>query len=452
MRRFILFSLILALVALPRVISLDTLPPTIAGDEVTNLSDIYKIIFDNKLYLFTLMGDGSVFGFNFYWMALFVKILGLDNTIFALRLSIAILSILSIIPFYFLLKERTSSFIATIFSILLSCNYVFLNFSRTAWINMGIVFSTLWLLLFIEKMNKENKITWYILAGISAGITMYGYQLGRIFIISLLLYLICSLVKKSKESLIYVNRFCIFILFLLITSLPFFFNIIGDKTNLEKVLMRAKATNAFSTDKTVTRSADYILRHQIEYVLKGFIFLEKKIMNEGIENMRYVPPNSAPVNTAIQILFICAFFYIIIYQKKITALWVLFGTILVTQMASDSPPNFLRGILYIPFIYLTCGILLNDIIKYIKTHTVLLYKLSISGIIIASIFIFIHDTKVYFTWVKTIDNYNARQPAIDISEFAVWQNYQIKRVKSGLNPVTNYEWYEIRGNINTISN
>ncbi|MDO8657541.1 MAG: hypothetical protein Q7K55_02275, partial [Candidatus Levybacteria bacterium] len=294
--------------------------------------------------------------------------------------------------------------------------------------------------------------TWYILAGISAGITMYGYQLGRIFIISLLLYLICSLVKKSKESLIYVNGFCIFILFLLITSLPFFFNIISNKTNLEKVLMRAKATNAFSTDKTVMKSADYILRHQIEYVLKGFIFLEKKIMNEGIENMRYVPPNSAPVNAVIQILFICAFFYIIIYQKKIAVLWVLFGTILATQMASDSPPNFLRGILYIPFIYFTCGILLNDIIKYVKTRIVLLYKLSISGIIIASIFIFIHDTKVYFTWVKTIDNYNARQPAIDISEFAVWQNYQIKRVKSGLNPVTNYEWYEIRGNINTISN
>lgn len=58
---------------LTRIVRLETIPPNISGDEVTNLSDVYKILFGRGYNFFSFMGDGSVAGINFYWSAFLLK-------------------------------------------------------------------------------------------------------------------------------------------------------------------------------------------------------------------------------------------------------------------------------------------------------------------------------------------------------------------------------------------
>jgi len=444
-----LIIIILLISFLIRVLWLSTIPTNITGDEVTNLNDVYKIIFGRGNYLFSFMGDGSTLGINFYWPAFLIKIFGLNRTIFSLRLSIVIISILSLIPFYLLLKEKTSRVTGFIFSLLLSANYVFLNFSRTAWVNVETIFSGLFLLLFLEKANKYGRVIYYILAGIFAGITLYGYHYGRILVIGIFLCLIFRFFKKAYWNFNYFKKVLLFSISTLIIFLPFFISIILNQA--EAVLRRPRATYAFNPDKVAKLGVKKILWHQIGYTFRGFIILDKTIMSEGIENMRYVPLNNPPVNNLIRFLFIIGLIYVFIFErKKLTLWWVIFGSILITQILSDLPPNFGRGLFYIPFIYFICGIFLYKICDFLKksfSQQKSILFIFISFLIITASFSFFSDINHYFKWMKTDNIYSARQPALDYNEFSKWQEYQIGRIRLGLYPVTNYEWYEIRNSI-----
>lgn len=394
------------------------------------------------------MGDGSIFGIQFYWSALFIKLFGFGHTMFALRLSIAILSVLSLISFYFLLRQKTSLIISLIFTILLSSNYVFLNFSRTAWVNMGTMFSGLFLLLFLEMAERKKRKIWYLLAGITAGITLYGYHYGKILVISITLYLLLTFLNFKNINSAYIKRIGIFLSITLAMSLPFIASVASDQA--ESVLRRPKSTYVFSPKNNVNYlPINNLFYHQIEYTLRGFITLDKSVMSEGIENQRYLPKNTSPVNLPIKLLFIPGIAYALFFRWDLRIWWIIFTTILLTQILTKLPPNFSRGLFYIPFIYFISALFLYEIWKHLKRILFISKYTPIFTfmLIVFSILLCFKDIGLYFKWMTTKDIYTARQPAIDYKEFDIWQNYQIQIIKNGLNPITNYDWYQIRPTI-----
>jgi len=439
-------SFIVLVSLIVRTVRLDLIPSNISGDEVTNLSDVYRILFGQGYNFFSFMGDGSVAGINFYWSAFFVKVFGLNNAIFSLRFSIAILSVLSLIPFYLLLKDKTSQFFSFIFTLLLSANYVFLNFSRTAWVNMGIIFSGLFLILALEKAEKEERIRWYILAGIFAGVTLYGYHYGRVFVAGIFLYITFKLLRKRYRNFYYLKRVLLFLGSTMSIFMPFFLNIVSDQA--QAILRRPSATYIFKNKVLGASTMQDLLRHQFEYTLRGFLLLDRRVMSEGIENMRYVPSYTPPVNTAIKIVFFLGLIYALIFERRVVFWWIILISVFLVQILSESPPNFSRGLFYIPFIYFICGLFIFFIYRiFSRLQKFLLFKkfriLSLFLLTIGVI-LFVFDLTTYFEWMDSKNIYNARQPAIDYKEFPLWEIYQIQRIKLGQYPMTNYEWYEIR--------
>ena len=439
-----LISLIVFVSLLIRIIMLDTIPPNITGDEVTNLSDVYRILFGKEYHIFSFMGDGSVAGINFYLSAFLAKMFELRNTIFSLRFPIVLLSIFSLIPFYFLLVNKTSRLIGGGFTLLLSTNYTFLNFSRTAWINMGVIFSGLSLLLLLEKAEREKREIWYVLAGVFAGITLYGYHYGKILVGSIILYLLLTFLYNKNRNLAYIKKISIFLGITLIVSLPLLLTIIFDRA--ESVLRRPRNVYAFSSNRTADLSpTQNLLQHQIEYTLKGFIILDSNVMSEGVENQRYLPIHTSPVNLPIKILFILGLVYAIFFSRGLRFWWILFFTILLTQIVTELPPNFSRGLFYIPFIYFISGMFFSKICSFSKKLLIGKYYIMFAFIFVFAIAVLsLADIRTYFDWMQSKDIYNSRQPAIDYREFSIWQTYQIQRVKNGQTPVNNYEWDEIR--------
>ena len=146
--------------------------------------------------------------------------------------------------------------------------------------------------------------------------------------------------------------------------------------------------------------------------------------------------------TPVALIFIIGLFYLLTSREKISYWWIVFATTLLTQIVSDTPPNFSRGIFYIPFIFVVCSIFTYRMINQIKPPRIKRY-VSISVTVLAVI-VCISNIYTYFYWSQSQAAINARQPAINYDDFEVWQNYQIALVKKGLSPVTNYEWYEIR--------
>lgn len=431
-----------------RIVWLHTIPANLNGDEITNLSDVYRILFDHKFYLVSFMGDGSIAGLFFYWMAFWIKIFGLQNTIVALRFSVVILSCLALIPFYLILRRRTSLFIATLFTFLFSANLVFLNFSRTAWANMGIILTGLWMIYALEKAEIRKSLVWYSLAGFFAGLTLYGYQYGRVLIAGIFIYFLIKITVKHNRTKKYLYSTSLFFLVTFLTILPFLMNIF--LTNDESLLRRSRSTFAFTQEKIQDRGFYTIFTNQAIATFQGFILLDEHVMARGVENARYSPPNKSIVGNAIQIIFIAGFLCAIGFREKISYWWIIFITTLLVQILSDIPPNLSRGLFYIPFIFVISAIFIFRIITYIKSSKIKRY-VSIFIAVIAFMTC-LSNVHTYFFWSISQDAIDARQPAINYGEFDVWQSYQIERVKKGLYPVTNYEWYEIRKTLPDFNN
>ena len=441
---FVLIFLLITFSFIIRTYLLDKIPTNLTGDESWDLSNIYRISFGTDTYPLTLLGDGSVPAILFYPVALAINFFGTSLSIIFLRLNIVMYSLFALIGFYLILEKSTSKLIAFLFTILLSSNYVFLNFSRTAWVNMAAVFSGLFLIFYIEKAIKNKKDLYYLLAGIFAGISFYSYHYGRVLVCFIIAYLIIKLLKNFfRKDLI--RGFMIFFTTLIVVIIPFL-TTSADKS----IFRRPEATFAFSQSKITGKitTIPTVFLSQLKYTLKGFLLLDETVMGRGIENQRYVPLGISPVNNIIKFLFWGGLIYFVV-KRKYLIWWMIILSVLITQILSDLPPNFSRGLFYIPAIYFISGVFTYKALIYIIN----LFKLNIHRNFIYlcllgfTIFAAIKDIDLYFTWMNTPNMYNMRQPAISYEEFPYWQNYQINIIKYGGYPIVNQQWYVIRDNV-----
>ncbi|EKE14332.1 MAG: hypothetical protein ACD_12C00563G0001, partial [uncultured bacterium] len=181
--------------------------------------------------------------------------------------------------------------------------------------------------------------------------------------------------------------------------------------------------------------------NQLTYTLKGFILLDPAVMSRGVENTRYLPLLTPPVDLIVELLFFAGLIIFFIRFKKFKIFYIIFISVLLTEFFTEYPPNFSRGLIYVPLTYLIASLSANKIFLYLDSKS---KKLALTFFLLLTIFLSSYNIFKYFSWMNQDSLTNARQPAITYYEFPYWQKYQIKRVTSGLNPITNYEWYDVR--------
>ena len=442
----ILFLILIVLISLIiRLYQINSIPLNITGDESWDLGNVFRILYDHNLSPFSLVGDGSVSALIFYPVIALIKLFGFTYSIIFLRLNIIIYSILALGVFYFILKKHTSSFISLITTLLLSANYVFLNFSRTAWVNMLTIFSSLSLIYFLERGINEKRYIFYSIAGVFGGLGFYVYHFGKILFIGTMTYLIIRIILEKLNKDIIKGTF-IFSITSILILVPFFFSISNDHG--KSVLTRPESTFAFSKNnlQSISTTSNKLLTHQLRNTFKGFILLDGSVMSDGIENSRYTPYKSSPVNIFIQVIFIIGLIFIFV-KKKYLIWWIMIIFILLTQILTVFPPNYARGLLFIPIIYFIVGIVIFHLLMVIKKRTNIPIYFVYSVLSIFTILIIVIDISTYFSWMIESYEYDARQPAIDYKEFPKWQNYQLNLIKQGNLPINNYTWYEIRDSL-----
>jgi hypothetical protein len=270
-----------------------------------------------------------------------------------------------------------------------------------------------------------------------SGITLYGYHYGRVFVISLILFMFIESV--FKKSMRYLRKTILFFLITLLVFSPFLYSIISN--GKEAILRRPAATFIFSNTRAPMMITSLALINQFIYTLKGFFFFEPSIMSQGIENMRYLPILTPPIDLAIRLLFYAGLIIFIIKWKRFKIFYVILISVLLTEIFTALPPNFSRGLIYIPLIYLIASLTGNRIFTYLAKYS---QKIAIIFFLLFTLSVSLYNTSKYFSWMQKTSLYDAREPAITYKEFPYWQRYQIERVSSGLNPITNYDWYQIR--------
>lgn len=388
----ILFITALVII-LPRVWMLGSKPPLIV-DEPANIRDI-RIIISKGLSVTDFHWDFSKSRIVHILPVLLIK-LGFPDDLLALRTGSVILSILSLIPFYYICRKIAGEFISLLTTLLLSCSYYYLQFSRVGWTDviMNVLLGlTLFALILKMKEHPKNSHWLAAVAGAVASLIFYSYRSGIILIGTAFIFLIDKTHPKKYISLL--KNLLLFTFAFMVLSAPWIFKIIqnSDKYNLR--LNVVSVTNkALPFEGSNTRSELYM--SQVVKTFNAWVLINRQSLN-GSEDPRYLPQGYAVVNIFIKLIFWIGLVSGLFAIKKYYPLYIIIFMSLLGQILTVDPPNGARGFLMLPAIYLLFGLGLSKIYNYLGSTKFLRIGLSV----ITAAFC-LYDVYFYFYWMNWI--------------------------------------------------
>jgi len=173
---------------------LESLPPSLHGDEAETGLQAIKILDGRVDDLFT-MGwlDFPMLSFTIY--ALSMRIFGIS--IFGLRVASAIFGSLSLVPFYFLVRLLFGRQMALISTVLLAVSHWYVHFSRLALNNILTPFFELLAFYFLLKGLRSRKELDFVWSGLAIGLGLYTYYASRLVPLIILVFLAYRLITEK---------------------------------------------------------------------------------------------------------------------------------------------------------------------------------------------------------------------------------------------------------------
>lgn len=374
-----------------------TIAPRVIVDEPAYLRDIGAILKTGSWFFpANFQWDFSQATLFYYPTIFLAKTLGTSPNLLTLRLSAVIFSLLALIPFYFLAKERVHKVIALCLVLLFSFSYYYLQFSRVGWGVVSVTALGLYLIWFLQIAFRRTHPFWFALPGATAGIILYGYRAGEIYLAAGFLYLLFTLIAKNlhfKKTLLIVT---IFVGSFLLTCAPWLYQIAN---NWELYNLRQRVVNVFNANRPYHGlwNDNDILRYQILTTVKSWILLEA-VDGGGVENSRYLPLKDSPVNPVIRFLFIIGLVLAIAEFKK-TYIWlsILILGLILGQILTVDPPNGSRALVFLPIIYLFSAFTIEKLYQLSGRSRLFLIIMVVFALIIAY-----NDFTYYQNWVRWI--------------------------------------------------
>jgi len=309
------------------------------------------------LYLYTLLGSFSMFGFN--------------N--FAMRLPVAVCSVINVLLFYFILikvlKENKYRLeIGLLSAILMLTSHWFINFARFSFeipflLTLELI-SLYFLLCHPAKAGSRWDVS-VIFSAIFAGLAFNSYQPGRIFFLVPLFYLLVN--KYYKEIGKFLITFGIVIL-------PLSFYLLTNTANDVRINQQLYLTsNKLSVEQKVGYFSQNIIKN-----LGVFSFV-------GDGNGRHNYPGKPAINPILAtFMYLGIFLSILNIRKnnfhKLFLVYFLVGLFPTLLTLPNENPNMLRTYTVLPAMFYFIAISLNTLF-HIKEKSWTKYQ----GIIILAV-------------------------------------------------------------------
>lgn len=393
MKRTLIIIGILCIILLPRFLFLMQYPPMIV-DEPANVRDIQLLLSPNPPTFFDFE-----WGFD---KALFVQLpsialikLGIHDKFLAVRLTSVILSILALLPLYYIIKKLTDKKTATWTTLVFSSSYYVLQFSRVGWTNILTLTLGLYLIWLTLLLIERPSWTYLSLIGVSMGLIFYTYRAGILYILCSFLLMITSLYHNiSIKKIIAMFGVCTAIASFI--AFPWIWNSIHHwdlYTLRERVV---SINNAQIPYHQKTNSTDIYLYQMVTTFQSWFLFLP--LYGGGNENQRYLPIGFSPIS----ILFIPFIWLGMLSMKNgknknfyIVFFFIYCFGLYFGQIQTVDPPNGARAFMLLPLLYCFAGLGLYRVQKkYIFFQNI--FPIYMLLTICTDLAIYIH----WMTWIQ----------------------------------------------------
>ncbi|MCL4369934.1 MAG: glycosyltransferase family 39 protein [Chloroflexi bacterium] len=414
-----------------RLVLLDRVPSNVMPDEADNMVDVYHV----------LAGTGpGLIGFdwtqlpalNVHLMAAFVRLFGLS--VVGMRMAVVATSTLALFPFYLLSRRVVRPLPALLATLLLATGLWYLNFSRTAWSNIHVVLFGLWTLWLLLEALDRQKWYLYVLAGVGLGLTLYGYYSGRAMVVAILLFLPIGLLLHRHH---WRSTLAGYLLMGGVATLLFLPQGIQILANWDYSNIRVDSVSIFHQRQPYLGETDPVrlLVLQAERVARGFLLLD----GEMFHTPRYTPEGQPPLDYATGALYVAGLF-LGLAALRATLTWYLLLAVplFLTQLLSIGTPDTGRAVVVVPVFYLFVAVTLQSLVGAARSRRLL------PVLVVLVVALAVHNLWWYFDWAQRPETAQARQPAVEYSEFGRWQQLQMERAARGERGFTVTDWHKMR--------
>ncbi|MCJ7826313.1 hypothetical protein MUP56_01710 [Patescibacteria group bacterium] len=378
-----------------RLWNLTTSPPLIV-DESANVRDINKLLATHEFHPIDFEWGFGQATLVHYPTVLLLR-MGVTDALFALRLMSVILSLLALIPFFFIVNTYTSLVVAVSATLLFSSSYYFLQFSRVGWTNVHALSLGLYFLWISMEASRRRSLILSGMAAFLAGLLFYLYRAAEVYIalgtLSFFISIVASQVSVRKKF----SLLTVYVIVVAATAYPWIHTILEhwDRYTLREKVVSIQYANLPYHGMIKTND---IMRYKLVQTIRSWIFF-LPMHTDNNENLRYLPAGHGAISWGNIALFWIGCAAALGMMKK-TYIWFLIYTLglYAGQVLTVDPPNGSRALLFLPIIYLFIAMGL-DIIRTLFPKK---SRVASGVILISAITLSILDIAFYIQWMSWI--------------------------------------------------
>ena len=427
---------IAALAAALRLVSLTDAPPNVTADEADNLQVVYHILAGTGPGLFGLDWKPAP-AFSTHMIAVFMRVFG--ENIVGMRMASVVLSLFSLIVFYFVARQALSRLAGLAAVFLLGTSLWYLHFSRSGWENVHVALYALLATLSLTLAVKRG--SWYLYAatGLFAALGLYGFMSGRAIIVAIVLYLPVALARQSQNRKRVLLGYVLLGVVCLVLFAPQLKTAVDDWAYFNRGVEAVSILNT-SDDYRGDSGLPKITAHQVWRAIDAFFLMDSGVSRFGA-NARFLPVDRAVLDRLTGVLFWLGLL-VSFWRLRQTALWWVMLLVLIfsAQVLSTGTPNAARAVVAAPFFFLFVGVGLDWLFR-LQLARRLAFRAATVVVLLGIAYI---NVSGYFDWMDRPEANAARQPAVEVDEFERWQALQMAEAEAGRPGFNVGQWHEMR--------
>ena len=309
----VLFLLVIVLVSFFfHVYRIDTLPPEAQSDHVEASEDVRSILNGDHMIFFPRNTGRE--GMQFYLTALLSHVFGYGFT--TLKLTMALLGTLNVIPLYFLAKELWNRRMALLAAFFMATSYWHTMISRIGWRIVMYPFwtsVTLYLLLRAFRTGRRNDYLW---TGLVLGLGLYGYTGFRV--VPLLVMALCLLEALRQRAHLDWKRYATHVGLLIVTSMLVYLPMFRYMYDEPKMLWYRVLTRASDLETQVQRNPLWVFADNVK---RGFLMFNWSSDAAWPQAVLF-QPSLEYITAGLLVLGASYLLYLLLVKRRATALYL----------------------------------------------------------------------------------------------------------------------------------
>lgn len=332
-----------------RVYRIDAIPTDPESDHVEAAKDVWDIL-QGQYRIFFPRNTGRE-PTQFYLTAALSRVLGYGFV--TLKLTMALVGVLNVIPMYFLGKELLDRRFGLLAAFFVAISYWHVIISR---IGLRIVLAPLWTsatLYFLFRAFRTRQRNDFLLTGVCLGLGLYGYYAFRI--VPLLIVVLCALkVAIDREPGFQLGRFTQHFILLVITSALVFLPLLRYMYDEPKMYWYRALTRTTDLEVATPRNNLKVFADNVKRAFLMFNWMGDDAWPESVP----LRPALDYVSGGLFVLGAAYVLYLLFFKRKPLAVYLIvsmFILLLPSTLAIAFPienPSNLRASAVIPVMIL----------------------------------------------------------------------------------------------------